>query len=103
MLNKSGKNRQTHARMTKIASGSAIAACVDCQGYLWKKSPNPLRAKAFERRFFIISHTQIAWWVDQEASKTRAAERKGFIDLVNTNVDVEEDLGNETTFFIKPR
>merc|ERR1712048_503813 len=87
--------------MAAIPENSGVVP--DLRGYLWKKSPNPYRAKAFEKRYFILSGSIIAWWNTMEGALQKTEERKGFIDLVGTNVVIEPDLGNDTTFTLKPK
>merc|ERR1712232_89111 len=78
-----------------------------------------MRLNAFDKRFFVINEMNIMWWENEDKAVAdlgkasgkdavgvfakSAKNLKGYIDLLVTAVVPEINMGNDTTFTLKPR
>merc|ERR1712129_327412 len=75
------------------------------KGYMWKRSPQNFRLRAFDWRYVIVRDQQVTWWKSEDEAKAYSegkAEAKGFILMQLGPVDIEVEHGNDTSFTLKP-
>lgn len=80
----------------------------ELRGHLWKKSPNLMRLRPYEKRFFVLRDMQLLWWKNQHDAEEDGLQStgplvKGFINMMAGPVQAQALLGNDTTFHLKPR
>jgi len=80
------------------------------QGYLWKRSPNRLNLRSYQRRFVVLKHFCIYWWrqIDDagDISSIGTSDSsccRGRLDLEAQEVEVTSDPTEAGVFYVKPK
>lgn len=73
----------------------------EIQGHLWKKSPNVMAFRKYQRRYFRVKNAKIHWWASKDDMLKKKTKPRGCLDLKANPADFVPD--GSIRFTLQPK